>query len=226
MRIAVICSLEYEINKLREFMDNIYDEEIAGTEVLEGVMGRHSLFLAASGVGKVNAAATAQAMISEYTPDLVVNIGLAGNCTADLPVGGAVIATELCYHDMDLLVMEGFKTLASRFATDLAIQALAKDVLTTMNVPFRCGVVATGDRFINSPGLREDIVRRTGCLCVDMDGAAVANVCQRNSMPLVAVRVLSDDAGDTATSDFSFGAVQYSELAAEIVCRICRSLYA
>ena len=226
MRIAVICALEYEINKLCELMDSAYDDEINGVSVTEGTLSGNSLVLALSGVGKVNAAATTQAIISEFYPDAVINVGLAGGCDPSLPVGTAVVATRLCYHDMDNLIKQGFPDLQHCFLTDPGIQALVKDVLSNMEVPFKEGIIATGDMFVNSDEVREDIVRRTGCLCVDMDSAAVANVCARNSVPVVSVRVLSDSANETATDDFSFSAVKYSELSAEMVSRICRSLYA
>lgn len=216
MRIAVISGLEYEIDVLEEMMGDFLEDEICGTRMSQGILSGHTVFAVLSGLGKVPAAMATQAAICEYMPDLVINIGLAGGCSANLRKKDAVIAGKLVYHDAG---PDG-----PSFKCDPGMTALAAQVVQEAGLRFQQGTVATGDRFIDRAELRRDIVERTGCLCVDRSACAVAEVCAKNAVPFLSVKIISDTADEDAGGEYAYSVVEYSELSARIIRRICSSI--
>jgi adenosylhomocysteine nucleosidase len=69
------------------------------------------------------------------------------------------------------------------------------------------GLIASGDRFVSGAGESRSLhAALTGAghevLAVEMEGAAVAQVCHDYGVPFAAVRTISDRADDSAHVDF------------------------
>ena len=65
------------------------------------------------------------------------------------------------------------------------------------------GIIATGDQFVDSPQqLKEIMQQQLGTLAVEMEGAAVAQVCYNNKIPFVVVRTISDGANHLSEKQF------------------------
>lgn len=224
MKIAVISGLEYEVSSLEEMMEDPFDDEVCGIRCVTGDISGHTIFNVFAGAGKVASAMATQAAICEYMPNLVIQIGLAGGCNKDLHPGDAVAASRLVYHDIDPSITSSFHGSRESYNSDPAFKALSIQVLQDMGIRYKEGTVATGDRFVNSNSVREDIVERTGCICVDMSSAAVAEVCHKNGIPLIVVKIISDSADDEANEEYAFTAVKFSELSAGIIRGICTAI--
>lgn len=180
-----------------------------------------------SRMGKVAAAATAQHLIDVHGVGSIVFTGVAGSLSRDLRIGDVVVANELWQHDMDasplfpaleipLLGVSSFRVDAG-IARRLRAGAEAfvrEDLAARMDGGTRrelgvheprvvVGGIASGDRFVSTGAERDSIVKRIPrALCVEMEGAAVAQVCHEHGVPLGVVRVVSDSADEGAAVDF------------------------
>jgi adenosylhomocysteine nucleosidase len=180
-----------------------------------------------SGWGKVAAAATTTQLIASYDVTDIVFTGVAGAVRHGLSIGDVVVGTELIQHDMDaspifpryevpllgkarLATDEGLRTRLRVAAADFLRQDLPAVVPQAERDWFRIsspqvieGVIASGDQFFDSA---EEIDALRGRLpdvaCVDMEGAAVAQVCEGYSIPFGIVRTISDAADENAPHDF------------------------
>ncbi|MEG1268521.1 MAG: 5'-methylthioadenosine/S-adenosylhomocysteine nucleosidase [Oscillospiraceae bacterium] len=203
MKIAVICAMDAEIRLLREKMEKIENVEKCGINITTGVLCGHSVALYLGGIGKSNTAATVQYSICTFKPDLFINIGLAGNCTDCLPLGGAVIATKLVYHDFDMSIAAQDAPHTEFYTPTTELVSLAERVCGSVGVKYICGTVATGDQFIQDASIKDDIVARTGACAVEMEGAAFAHIAQKNGAKYVSIKIMSDNADNDAVDDFN-----------------------
>lgn len=178
-------------------------------------------------IGKVAAAATAVTLIREFNVQGILFTGVAGAVAADVCVGDIVVAHELLQYDLDVRPLfpryEVPLLGQSRFRTDPALtqvlQAAAssyieKDFFLDVALPVRdqfqvreprlhCGLIISGDCFVSdSHVLRELRQRLPSALCLEMEGAAVAQICYEYATPFAVLRVVSDRADDHAGVDF------------------------
>lgn len=226
--IGVIGAMESEIDHLRAEMKSPVVETFAGLTFYRAEIGKNELVLVRSGVGKVNAARTAQVLIDRYAPDYLINTGIAGGLGDGLHVGDFVIGKELVQHDFDLTgfgypkgVVPGFGDGKSpfRFQADTGLVDAfinsALQYLTEKSV--RKGCVASGDVFVADAEMKGQIKRDFSADAVEMEGAAIAQVAVANGVPFVVVRAISDLADGTACASFETFEQETAVLSAKIV---------
>ncbi len=225
MKISVICAMEQEIKLLADKMKSVNKKTLCGVEVTNGRIGAHEVNLCISGVGKANAAATTQLNISELHCDAIFNIGLAGNCS-NLSLGGAVVASKLVYHDFNMEWAAENAPFTEYFTPDKALSDNARTALDKLSIEHIDGTVASGDQFIGDSAVKADIVARTDCSCVEMEGAAIAHTAQKNGVPYAIVKVISDNADEGGSDGFhetiSLGG--YCKESSDIIAEIINSL--
>ena len=171
-----------------------------GAKLLETVCGvpiyeiEPGILAYAGGVGKVNAAMSAQLFIDRYHPEWIVNAGVAGSFL-DLPIGTIILADCFVQHDVDTTPMGdpiGLVSTVNRIDFPTSEVEKASTVLKELGVSFRTGKVATGEVFMTK-GDRADWVAKTFAptLC-EMEGGAIAQVCRRNEVKFTALKSVSD----------------------------------
>ncbi|MFT6656292.1 MAG: adenosylhomocysteine nucleosidase [Marinomonas primoryensis] len=156
-------------------------------------------------------------LLSQFQPEYVINIGSAGGFDVDLQVGDVVISDQVVHHDVDVTafgyVMGQVPNMPATYAanTDLVNQA-KKALQTVTQVQAKVGLIGTGDSFMNDP-VRVEAVRAIfpELVAVEMEAAAVAQVCFKFGTPFVVVRSLSDIAGKESSQSFE----EYLQVAAE-----------
>lgn len=191
-KIALAYAMEGEIESLLAAAGaNIIDRGDGALLVYEIQPG---IIAYAGGVGKVNAAMSAQFVIDRHRPDWIVNAGVAGSFL-DLPIGTVVLAKGFVQHDVDTTAMGDPVGMVSTvnqiyFPTDGLKRADA--ILTDLGVAHEIGDVATGDVFMVR-GDRADWVAKTfsPTLC-EMEGCAIAQVCLRSGVDFTALKSVSD----------------------------------
>lgn len=154
--------------------------------------------------GKTAAATTAAIACGELGATSVLFTGVAGAIAPGIAQGDVVIASHVAYHDLDArpLFARGEIPLlgVTRIETDSAMRArLTRAATGRVHV----GLVATGDQFISDPA-RAAAIREAlpDALCVEMEGAAIAQVCFEHGVPFALARIISDDASHAAPLDF------------------------
>ena len=202
MRVAIVCAMDEEINQLRAVMEGAQTSEEAGIRKTAGYLDGHEVALYLGGIGKSNAAATVQFAVCSFQPDRMLNIGLAGNCTETLPLGGAVVADRLVYHDFSMEFAAENPPYKRAFTPDETLRKFALLACEQAGVPAVAGTVATGDIFVQEERVKNDIVARTGASAVEMEGAAFAHMAEKNGVPYAVIKIMSDHAAEGALDDF------------------------
>lgn len=184
-----------------------------------GLIHQKPVILALAGVGKVAASITATMLIERYKVQRIIFTGVAGAVASHVNVGDVVIGTEYLQHDIDASPLfprhEIPYTGISRFNADDKLIAIILEAVHAINTPSKTrfegknafkihqGLIISGDRFVSSLAevqtLRQEL---PDALCVEMEGAAIAQVCHAYRVPFVAIRSISDKADDTAHVDF------------------------
>lgn len=217
---AILSALAEEQGGLLEQLHQAQSIQHAGREFWCGVLHGQPVVLALSRIGKVAAATTTAALIEKFGVAQVVFTGVAGGVGPGVQVGDVVLARSFVQHDMNAYPLfprfEIPLTGQTVFATDARLTALLaaacqtalrKGVTSSQDVAIHQGLIACGDQFINSPVHALAIVQSLqdgghAPLAVEMEGAAVAQVCADYGVPFAAVRTISDRADATAHLDF------------------------
>ena len=189
--IGLAYALKGEIRSMLRSADAKPLGAAAGVEVYEIEPG---VLAYLGGVGKVNAAMSAQLFIDRYHPDWIVNAGCAGSFL-DLPIGTIVLAKDFVQHDVDTTAMGdpiGMVSTVNRVDFPTTEPERLSAILTEQGVAHQVGRVATGEVFMTK-GARADWVAETfsPMLC-EMEGGAVAQVCLRNGVKFTALKSVSD----------------------------------
>lgn len=189
--IGLAYALKGEIRSMLRSADAKPLETVSGVAVYEIEPG---ILAYLGGVGKVNAAMSAQLFIDRYHPDWIVNAGVAGSFQ-DLPIGAIVLAKDFVQHDVDTTAMGdpiGMVSTVDRVDFPTSEPERLSAILASQGVEHRTGRVATGEVFMVK-GPRADWVAETfsPTLC-EMEGGAIAQVCLRNGVKFTALKSVSD----------------------------------
>jgi adenosylhomocysteine nucleosidase len=220
--IAILSALAEEQYGLIELLQNPEKTTHASRDFWQGELHGHSVVLALSKIGKVAAATTATTLIERFGVGCLVFTGVAGGLAPGVNVGDVVVGQEFMQHDIDASPL--FKRFevplygTTRFASDpvltgqllqAARSALAQPELRHIYpaAVTHTGLIASGDRFVSGvaeSGALRDALLADGhhALAVEMEGAAVAQVCADYALPFAVVRTVSDRADDSAHVDF------------------------
>lgn len=194
--------------------------ELGGRRYHRGHYAGEPVVCVVSRIGKVAAATTTAILLERFAPRAVVMTGLAGAVAPDLAIGDIVIADRLVQHDLDArplfprheIPLLGVTELVADSALSDRLEAAARafvappDVVALGIVHPRVhrGLVASGDQFFSSTAAVAELRERLpGTLAVEMEGAAVAQVCHEHGVPFAIARVISDTADHGAAVDFA-----------------------
>ena len=153
------------------------------------------------GIGMVNAAAAATFLATEKC-DIIINSGLSGGISG-IARGELTVGTEYIEHDFDLTPL-GYKPCQKPLQNYVykADQNLL-EVLCDIYPDLKRGVAVSGDSFIADAAKRDFFKNEFSAMSCDMESAAVAYVCEQAEIPFVAIRRVSDDAGESATESYT-----------------------
>lgn len=227
--IGIVSAIHEELHALLPLLADPRRVELAGRTFHQGRLGAHAVVLVLSGIGKVAAATTAALLIERFDTRELLFTGVAGGLHPDVAVGDVVVARQLLQHDMDASPLfprfEVPLTGRSRFDADPALaDALAAaarrctarhghDGLlsgstagpSTSSAPrVHEGLIVSGDRFVASAADSAQLrAALPDALAVEMEGAALAQVCADFRRPFAVLRAVSDRADDAAHVDFA-----------------------
>ena len=205
-KIGVIGALNQEIEILKESMEIIKVEKKAKIEFITCVFNEKTIMLAKSGVGKVNAAICAQIIIDSFKPDYMINIGVAGAIHDALNIGDIVISKDLIMHDFNASpIIPDYKIPEKYTQADGFLIKIANEAAETLGLSgnkTHTGRIASGDCFINESDVKNKLWADFEAVCVEMEGAAIAQACWMNNVPFVVVRAVSDKADEEAELSF------------------------
>lgn len=217
--LGFICALDVEVEGIKQMMENKTEQTVAKITYTKGDIFGKEIVCCQCGIGKVNAAMSAQIMIDLYHPDVIVNSGIAGSLSKDIRIGDIVISDDCVQHDMDGTEMgdppgqiwyndeKRIDIPADKATADRLEKAC--DVLDDTQI--LRGRIASGDSFIAAHDRRERIADMFGAIACEMEGGAVGQVCYRNEIPYAVLRCISDDFNMKEAMDYW----QFRNIAAE-----------
>ena len=225
--IGILGAMAQEIDEVKALLTNKTVVKIANREFVVGKINGIACVVAFSKWGKVAATITATLLIQEFGVTDLFFIGTAGALADGLKVGDIVISKRLVQHDLDARPMISrfelpllnrvyvdsdpeLTELAGKAVTNLLNKGVenmvGEEAVKEFNLApsLYFGDIASGDQFINSNQKREEILGLLpDVLCVEMEGAAVAQVCLEFNVPFTVIRTISDTADHNARVDFN-----------------------
>jgi adenosylhomocysteine nucleosidase len=227
MRLGIISALHEEQQGLMEAMERPYKLIHGMREYCLGQLWEIDAVCVLSRIGKVAAAMTATTLVEKFGVTHIIFTGVAGAGDKSINVGDIVVAESLVQHDMDAsplfprfeVPLTGLSHILPDHELSLRLAGAAhdfleQDFLEAIDRPERDvfhlaqprihrGLVASGDQFVSSReqlrGLGEAL---PGLIAVEMEGAAVAQVCFEMGVPFAVLRTISDNANENAATDF------------------------
>lgn len=240
MTLGILAAMEQEISLVCEMIENPVRTELGGRTFYRGKLNGIDCVVCFSKWGKVAAAITTTLMIEHFHITDLIFIGTAGALSDELNVGDIVVAKRLVQHDLDArpiiqrfqipltnrisiesdpklseLAANAINTLISKDFSEIIGMEAAKE-FSFIQPKLWQGDVASGDQFISSNEKRLELIGLLPeVLCVEMEGAAVAQVCYEFQLPFTVIRIISDRANHDARVDFN----RFTEAVANIYSR-------
>jgi adenosylhomocysteine nucleosidase len=204
--LGVMGAMKEEVAALKAALNDRSSDIALGYKVFKGYLNDVPLLLVQAGVGKVNAAMATIALANAGASRIVFT-GMAGGLGPEVRIGDVVVATGCVQHDFDLFGLDGTPAglipgEPERWVADEALSGMLAHAATELGVRVHHGVVASGDQFIADHERSRMIYEQFGALACEMEGAAVAQVCNRLGIPFGVLRWISDAADSAAIDDF------------------------
>ena len=217
-RTGIIAAMDSEIRNLSAALEHERSEKIAGREIHYGNLEGQAVAIVLCGCGKVNAAHSATLLACHSKVTRILLTGVSGGLAEGLKVGDIVIGDSFVQHDMDArplfplheIPFEGFSMIEAdpelrHLLTAASCSMLAeKKMVELAEARSFEGLVVSGDQFLSSSEGRSRVLESLPRACaVDMESAAIAQVCKIADIPLGVMRVISDSADGSAHIDFA-----------------------
>ena len=221
--IGILVAEHEELSAIKEIMNDIEEINIFNLNIYKGTISNKTYILVKAGVGKVNAARTTQILIDKFDINYIINLGSAGGLNDKLKIGDIVIGEKLVQHDFDVTAFgreKGFIPETGMYFESDSKLLTSFENIHLHDVKIIKGIIASGDIFCTSKEFKKSIKQEFNADCVEMEGAAVAQVCYLNNIPFIVLRSISDIPNGNNHIDFN----EYLKLASKNCARILGKL--
>ena len=208
MKIGIITAMADETTPLYQKMGIATGEiNVAGVTISKFDIDGNEIFLVRSGVGEIRAAMTFQLLVDRFDVDVVLNFGFVGSLDNRFDIGDIVLAEKIVHYQFDTSAIDNvpvgqYDGNDSIYFT--ADKALIEKVQNELPYKLPEVIVASGDKFVASNEDKE-YLRTLGAQICEMECAGLIIASQRNNVPLLSMKVISDKADESA--DISFAEV-------------------
>ena len=186
MKVFVI-AMNNEAECVVSNLENAVESTLFGRRIVRGTLNGEDAFVVISGVGKSNAAAATQLAIQETGTKRIFNLGVSGGLDPVMKVGEIYEVADAVQYDFDLVQINGTEmgTLNERDTPFIPCRAEGR---------FAAKTLGTGDRF-NDSADDSALLKKLGASLRDMEGAAIAHVCETAGVEFVSYKCISDVEG-------------------------------
>lgn len=229
MKIGIVGAMAQEVEILAGLMEEKTQTQVGSAVIFEGKIQGKSVALLQSGIGKVAAAMGTTALLQRTQCDLVINTGSAGGVAQGLKVDDIVVSTETAHHDADVTAFGYAKgqlpNCPPRFKSDEKLTALSAEIAEKQGHRVKFGLICSGDSFIAS---EQKLAQIKGdfpdVVAVEMEAAAIAQVCHSFNVPFVVVRAISDGGDGEASMSFEEFLPLAAKMSSEMVLALLEKL--
>ena len=227
MIFGIMGAMPDEVDQLCAKLDGVTKETYAGVEYHCGTLHGRQVVVCCAGMGKANAAATTQVLITRYGAERIIFSGIAGNMTSKIGIGDVCVGRTVVYHDaQDDMICQSAPFL-KEYSGDPALVDAALAACEACGVKAIAGKIATGDLFVGDAETKRAIEEKCHPDCVEMEGAAVSPIAARCGVPCVILRAMSDNADESGYEVLvvkKFSITEYVRTATAIVAKMIESL--
>ena len=228
MKIGIIVAEPEEHEAIEKIVEIKSKKVIFELMFTEAVIDSKEIILVKCGIGKVNAARTTQLLIDKYNPDYIIDVGVAGALNPMLEIGDIVIGETLVQHDFDITAFGHTKGyipgIGERIYSDEELIGKFEQAIDNKkdrNYKIEKGTIASGDIFCTEIPMKDKIYAKFNAQCVEMEGAAVAQVCDLCNKPFMVLRSISDKPNGENTVAFE----QFIKPASEKCANLLREFF-
>lgn len=219
--------MQEEFEEIQNIMKNCDEKRIKEISFITGKIEGQNCVIVQSGIGKVNSARVTQMMIDNFDIEYIMNLGSAGALNPMLKIGDIVIGDELVQHDFDITAFghaKGYITgVGDRVYSDKYLIEKFENAIENLedrNYEIKTGTIASGDVFCTEIEMKNQIYANFKADCVEMEGAAIAQVSYLNNIPFIVIRSISDTPNGNNAITFD----QFVELASKRCARILKEV--
>ena len=202
MIFGIMGAMPDEVDQLCAKLENVTVEPYGGVEYHKGTLAGKQVVVCCAGMGKANAAATTQVLITKFGAEKIIFSGIAGNMTSKIGIGDVVIGKTVLYHDAQLDMICQNPPFLKEYTGDPELIAAAEAACKAAGVKALTGKIATGDLFVGDSETK-------------------------NGVPCVILRAMSDNADEDGHEVLvvkKFSIAEYVATATKIVAAMVESL--
>lgn len=223
-RVGVICAMASEADRILAAMTEKETRSVGSMTFSTGRIGEREVVLCVCGIGKVFAAMCAQTMILTFSPDCIINSGVAGSLSEELEILDIAVAEELVQHDMDTSPLGDPVGMISginrvRLPADSELAECICTAAKALGFTTKKGRIASGDQFIATAEQKERIKTLFDPIACEMEGAAIAQVAFVAGVPFACIRAISDSYSGKNEMDYAKFAAKAASRGAELLIR-------
>ena len=148
MIIGIMGAMPDEVDQLCAKLENVTVAPYGGVEYHKGTLAGKEVVVCCAGMGKANAAATTQVLITKFGAEKIIFSGIAGNMTSKIGIGDVVIGKTVLYHDAQLDMICQNPPFLKEYTGDPELIAAAEAACKAAGVKALTGKIATGDLFV------------------------------------------------------------------------------
>ena len=197
---GIITAMKEEMQEIKKLMSDVKGKQIYELQFITGNINNKEVVLVEAGVGKVNAARVTQILIDNFDIEAIINVGVAGTANDELNMGDIVIGQIIVQHDFDITAFghpKGFISNVGQYVESdsklLEKMELTIKKLSNQDFKIKIGVIASGDIFCTETKMKEKIRSKFLADAIEMEGAAIAQVCKLDNIPFIIIRSISDN---------------------------------
>ncbi len=224
LKIGILGAMEPEINLIISKLEKPRVISLGKFRFITGIYKNKELIVTECSIGKVNSAISTQYMIDNFKPDFIINTGIAGGLDPRLKILSIVIGESLTYHDFDHKIMKNYLPFRTHFQADERAVKLAEEIAKENDIHTITGTIITGDLFVEDSLKKQELHENYDALCVEMEGAAIANTAYINDVPFIIIRAISDMADDGGYMTYEEFKEKASDESAKIVLNLVERL--
>lgn len=196
---GIIAAMQEEMQEIEKIMEEKQNQKIYELNFITGKINSTEVVLVEAGIGKVNAARTTQILIDNFNIDAIINVGSAGSANDELNIGDIVIGNKIIQHDFDITAFghpKGFISNVGQYveSDSTLIEEMEQTISKMQDNEFKIkiGIIASGDIFCTELKMKEKIRSKFNADAIEMEGAAIAQVCKLDNIPFLIIRSISD----------------------------------
>ena len=221
MKIGLIIAMDKEMTGIMRIASEAERlVQNAPYEIYRARYADKTLYVVKSGIGEIAAAAATQYLLTAYSVDCVLNFGICGKLGMGLSLLQTVVVDSVVHYQFDLSAIDRVEV--GRYpdyeTPFIPAPEFPKKTVLALDESLKAVVCASGDKFIADEEDKRALSEKYGAEICEMECAGVLLTCNRNRVPCVVVKTVSDDASAMDYAEFSdIAAEKHTELIGKIL---------